>query len=829
MGRDLIIVVKGNSKGLDPTIKKMQLLGTIDKKNAEQFEKNQTKYRSLVAKQVGTLEKLRIKQQKIIDLREKSTNPKRIQRYNSMLKKTTSQINKVTGATNKQVSSMNMLQSSIATIGATMLAAFSVQAIISYASELKKLSIQMEADNKKNAIVFGDSLDSVTASAKENANAIGLTTNEYIRASASTQDLLVPLGFVRKEASKMSTDLTELSGALSVWSGGTRSATEVSEILTKTILGETEQIKTLGIKIDQTSPAFNKRIKETMEATGQSLEQVKALEILNQITTKSVDAQTSFASGQKTLAQETAEANAQLRQQEELIAEKSVRIWRALNKLQFEYIEDLSRGIEKTGEFWDLLMQTTDLNTNIWSAMASESEKASSESAKSFSFLTEKINFTKFASKEVLELFKEINSKKPIENETIKSFETLGGLGKKLAKARQDLLAVATTSSDFKRLNQEIKETEARIKQLTTTAVAEVGETILQKLTKEASALKNELMLQSLAGEISDETMMQYTTTIEVLTEAQNNLNKAIGEEKEKREGLLEFIKSEALPLMEENDESEVLLWNKKEQKFTTISEQESQKRIDIRKAEYNAVQDGLVSSVFRMEGVLKAHTEYQLAQVQAKIDRNEITEAEGEKRIAEIRRTSATHEKTFKMFSIITSTAQAVANALANIPAPYNIAVAGTMGVLGAAELALVAGTPIPEFAKGTKGKQGSGMAIVGEEGEEAVFLPHGPKVLPAGQTKQYGDIIDAMYDNRLDAHLMKNYVPRMLPKQQTQGSKDNGFIDKMIHGLGTNDFNTDPVVNALKKMDKNDNTRMELLAGVILKGMNKRPNLRN
>ena len=79
----------------------------------------------------------------------------------------------------------------------------------------------------------------------------------------------------------------------------------------------------------------------------------------------------------------------------------------------------------------------------------------------------------------------------------------------------------------------------------------------------------------------------------------------------------------------------------------------------------------------------------------------------------------------------------------------------AGIVAAIGAAEIALIAATPVPEFALGTKGKEGSGMAIVGERGQEAVFLPHGSKVLPNRQTVQHGELIDAMYDNRLNDYL--------------------------------------------------------------------------
>lgn len=817
MSRDLIIKVIGDDTQLKPTLTTMRQMGAIDEKNAKQFESNQKKYNQLVSKNIGTLEKLRIKQAKIIELREKSTNPARIKRYNALLKKQQTEINKITEAGGKQVKQMNMLQSSIMNIGATMAAAFSVQQIISYSSELKRLSIQMEADNKKNAIVFADSLDYVTERAKENANAIGLTSNEYLRASASTQDLLVPLGFVRDEAAKMSTDLTDLSGALSVWSGGTRTATEVSEILTKTILGETEQIKTLGIKIDQTSPSFNRRIKEMMATNDVSLEQAKALEILNQITSKSVDAQNAFASGQKTLAQETAEANARLREQEEVLAVNSIPIWRVMNQVMIEYTTDLSDGIKKTTEFADLFKEMSKLN--VWKSMG-DGMKYTGENMVIMNHNFDKLFF---------DLGKPTGGGNAILGQTV---DTLATLTTELTNMRTRLMGIPVASKEFKALSEEIAKAEQNLAKLTgkgEKGVAKGGEeTLLEKLAKEAGTLKKQLQEQAIAGDISATTLTEYNTIVEVLTESQKKLNDAIAQEKENRNELLKFIEAEQLPMMEEIDEELILFWDKKEQGYTLITEKEAEKRKKIYENESRALKRGALDVVNQLSSTFSMYTDNRLAQVDALAKEEKISDDEAKERKNQILRESATTEKLFKSFSIITSTAQAVANALATIPPPFNIAVASTMGVLGAAQLAIVQQTPIPQFAKGTKGKSDSGMAIVGEEGEEAVFLPQGAKVLPHRQTKQYGDIIDAMYDNRLEAHILKNYVPRLMPKQQTQGQKDDGFIDKMIHGLGANDFNTDPVVNVLKKMDKNDNMRLEELSRIILKGYNKRTNKR-
>ena len=62
-------------------------------------------------------------------------------------------------------------------------------------------------------------IEDVREVAEETATSMGMTTREFTNASAGIGDLLIPMGFAREEAAGMSTDLVELSGALSEWTG----------------------------------------------------------------------------------------------------------------------------------------------------------------------------------------------------------------------------------------------------------------------------------------------------------------------------------------------------------------------------------------------------------------------------------------------------------------------------------------------------------------------------------------------------------------------------------------------------------------------------------
>lgn len=155
----------------------------------------------------------------------------------------------------------------------------------------------LEQLQKKSATVFGDALGDVQKWAKGNASAMGQTTNEVVGMATSLGDLLIPMGFTRKEAGKMSTDIVGLAGALSQWSGGTKSASEVSDILTAAMLGETDGLKALGISISAAEIQAVLAAKGQDKLTGSALAQAQAMATQQLIMEKSTDAQAAFSAG----------------------------------------------------------------------------------------------------------------------------------------------------------------------------------------------------------------------------------------------------------------------------------------------------------------------------------------------------------------------------------------------------------------------------------------------------------------------------------------------------------------------------------------------------
>lgn len=176
------------------------------------------------------------------------------------------------------------------------------------------LGVRLEAMGNKSATVFGDQLGVVQKWAKANANSMGLTGMEATSLAANFADLLIPMGFARDKAAKLSTDVIGLAGALSQWSGGTRSAAEVADILSAAMLGETDSLKGLGIAISAADIDARLAAKGQKELTGALGEQAKAMAISEIIFEKSEDAQAAYADGTNKLGMAQARVTAKLKE-----------------------------------------------------------------------------------------------------------------------------------------------------------------------------------------------------------------------------------------------------------------------------------------------------------------------------------------------------------------------------------------------------------------------------------------------------------------------------------------------------------------------------------
>lgn len=227
-------------------------------------------------------------------------------------------------------------------------AAFSTDMIIQYGVKLFNLGANLDLIAQKAEIVFAQSLPEINRAASKNAAIMGLTESQYVKAATAIGDLLVPMGFQRDRAAEISSELTNLSGALAEWSSGKYNAVQVSEILSKALLGEREQLKSLGISIKEADVKARVAAKGLDNLTGKSLEQARAAATLELITEKSVDAQTSFIENTDTLTRKQSEMNAVMQTAQENLA-----------KILIPVFEDLVNAAA------DLTTSLTDIGINL--------------------------------------------------------------------------------------------------------------------------------------------------------------------------------------------------------------------------------------------------------------------------------------------------------------------------------------------------------------------------------------------------------------------------------------------------------------------------------
>ena len=187
--------------------------------------------------------------------------------------------------------------------------------VVALGPKVFSLASQMEILDAKAKTVFGPkALTTVQKWATANAGAMGLTNKEAVGLSAGFADLLIPMGFTRDAAAKMSTDVVGLSGALSRWTGGQKSAAEVADVLSAAMLGETDGLKGLGISISAADIDAKMLKNGTDKLTGAQEQQARATATQQLIFEKSTDAQTAYAKGGETLAAKQAKVSAAIKE-----------------------------------------------------------------------------------------------------------------------------------------------------------------------------------------------------------------------------------------------------------------------------------------------------------------------------------------------------------------------------------------------------------------------------------------------------------------------------------------------------------------------------------
>ena len=223
---------------------------------------------------------------------------------------------------------LNNTQNRLGTFGVAVgsffgnVAANAVGALPGVASDLFDLGTELAGFEQKFGTVFSTagSAKAVQDWAQATAHDMGLTRREAQGLAVNMADLLKPMGFTAEAAADMSTETLNLAGALSEWSGGQYDAAQVSDILTKAMLGERDQLKALGISINQAE--VDQRAMAIAQAEGRDeiTQMDKALATQQLILEKSTDAQAAYAEGGNELQRNAARTRAKFNELKESVA-----------------------------------------------------------------------------------------------------------------------------------------------------------------------------------------------------------------------------------------------------------------------------------------------------------------------------------------------------------------------------------------------------------------------------------------------------------------------------------------------------------------------------
>jgi len=262
----------------------------------------------------------------VIGSEEYNDKMKELQKLNGILRDHNSALRPIANSYNK-------LPALLSGVAAGAAAAFTVDAVVNYGKKLFELGSQMELLGKKARTVFAQALPLVTREAEKNAQSMGFTTSAYIDAAAALGDLLIPMGFQREEAAKMSAETVNLAGALAEWTGGQFTAAEAAQSIGKALLGSRQELERYGIEIKQSELNAELASRGLNKLSGAALKQAEAMVTLELITRKSADAQAAFATNTDSLVRKQAELKARFAEIQERLATTFVPIFTKLLNL----------------------------------------------------------------------------------------------------------------------------------------------------------------------------------------------------------------------------------------------------------------------------------------------------------------------------------------------------------------------------------------------------------------------------------------------------------------------------------------------------------------
>ena len=439
--------------------------------------------------------------------------------------------------------------------------------------------------------------------------------------------------------------------------------------------------------------------------------------------------------------------------------EPSVNNYENFQKLQQN--DALKNGQEAADEMNESIQKLEESNASIKSQLDDFNETFNAE-----------INADKIGTKTITELQEKVNLyRTALENATLQSEEYERIQNKLIATEKQlnqaiksrDINDTPLPSKDNKNPLQN-KKLEAE--QKLATAISQIRKKLyLENLTESEKEILqtqqqyNELIaLCQQFGIDTIEVYNAYSEKIEAIIDrelenevsasiaAQDRINQALMSSSEREKASVRQKYAELIALAEQYGIDTLALKEKMDEELASIKEDEEPQDIFGMSPEDWEDLEGKIGKAIQLAGQL-ADIWGQFNQIQANKEKKELQEyerscnrkkellnkqlnagkisqeqynartsqldADLEKKKTEIAKKQAKRDKAQSIFSAIISTAAAIAQALPNIPLSI------IAGIMGAAQIAVIASQPLPEYAKGGL-TDGAKMYIAGEAGQE-------------------------------------------------------------------------------------------------------------
>lgn len=240
----------------------------------------------------------------------------------------------------------------------------------------------------------------------------------------------------------------------------------------------------------------------------------------------------------------------------------------------------------------------------------------------------------------------------------------------------------------------------------------------------------------------------------------------------------------------------------------------EEEKKKQIRQIELDAAMQVINIGLDYAYQAKQREYDYELQLLDNMLANKKITEEEYNRRKKEIQQKDAESQKEYSIFKATLDTANAILNALATggTAAP---ALAIAAGVVGAAQIAAIAATPLPQYAEGTEfvalGKNKKGVDTI------PALLNEGEAVITTEQNAMYPGMAKAWNDGKLDEHIYKKWVlPELIMNKSFEQQKQRSFAENVAKSIQLNqDFGS--IESKLKRIDETEKQVGAMIVGAI------------